>query len=437
MKKKIILRGLFTTLLAANLVACGNTDGDPVDSTDSGDEKSTVTFVSWLTEQADLDQQVVDAYKEVNPDVEVEFKYVGDNQTDNYYQQVDLMLLGDEDVDIVMTAAFAEHSQRADSGVYMPLDELFEDEGVDPYEEYEDGFVAPVDGNIYGIPGDAKSWLIYINKDKLDEAGLEVPPLDWTWEDFEEYAIALTDDDTTGSYFHNWDHFNYLNQWSLKLGNPIINDDGSLAFDDPKFKEFLEYRVALEDEGVMVPYETILATQSTYRDRFFNEEIAMFPIGSFLIAELDNVESFPHDFTTAFAMLPRDVDAPAGRTYTDLLYYSVPAGSENAQEAYDFLRFYTTEGGRIKGANLPTARGENKMDYVEQMITEEEYYDLESLEKVFTNPDWRDNPNTEAPPYQKPLADMMVEEASKYYLGEEDIDTVIDNMMRRGEQIVE
>ncbi len=31
-----------------------------------------------------------------------------------------------------------------------------------------------------------------INKDHLDEAGLEVPPLDWTWEDYREYSKALT-----------------------------------------------------------------------------------------------------------------------------------------------------------------------------------------------------------------------------------------------------
>lgn len=428
MKKSKIIKGLFAGILSLGLAL-------PMQNVNAQDNK--VTFISWLTEQADLDQQVVDAYKEVNPDVEIEFVYVGDNQTANYYQQVDLMLLGGEDADIVMTAAFAEHAQRADSGVYLPLDEYFEGESIDPYESYGDGFVAPVNENIYGIPGDAKSWIVYMNKDKLEEAGLEVPPLDWTWEDFAEYAEALTDENTTGGYFHNWDHYNYMNLWSLKMGNPIINEDGTLAFNDPKFQEFLEYRKGLEETGTIVPYQTILATQSTYRDRFFNEEIAMFPIGSFLISEIDNVEAFPHDFTTTFAMLPKDVDGESGRTYTDLIYYSIAAGSDAPQEAYDFLRFYTTEGAKIKGVNLPTARGEDKLEYVHQMITDESYYDMEALDAVFNNPDWQDNPNTQAPPYQKPLADMMVEEVSKYYLGEADISTVIENMMNRGQQIVD
>ena len=420
---------LLMSLLVLSLAACGSKKGDD-------EEGKKIVFVSWLSEQKDLDQKVVDAYKEVNPDVTVEFQYVGDNQTANYYQQVDLMLLGDEPIDIVMTSAFAEHSQRASAGVYKALDEFFENEGVDPNEVYDDGFIAPVNEKIYGLPGDAKSWLVYINKDKLDAAGLDVPALDWTWDDFAAYAQALTDDETTGSYFHNWDHYNYMNLWSLKLGNPILNDDGSLAFDNPKFKEFLEYRKDLEDKGFMTTYQTIIATQSTYRDRFFNGEIAMLPIGSFLIAELDNVDAFPHDFVTTFAPLPRDASAPEGRTYTDLLFYSVANSSKNPQEAFDFLRFYTTEGMTIRAQNLPTQRGADKMYFVENMISDAAYYDVEALTNVFNNPNWLDNPNTKAPSYQKALADVMVEEVSKYYLGENDVDTVISNMMKRGADVI-
>lgn len=433
--------GLATALL---LAACGN-GGETAESADNGSEATSeqtasgnkVTFVSWLTEQKDLDQAVLDAYLEENPDANIEFKYVGDNQTANYYQQVDLMLMGGDEIDIVMTGSYADYAQRADSGSYLAIDEYFESEGVDPYETYISSLVAPVNDELYGIPGDAKSWIVYINKDKLEEAGLEVPPVDWTWEDYAEYAEALTTDETVGSYFHTWDHYNYLNIWSLRLGNAIINEDGTLAFDAPEFKEFIEFRKQMEEEGINLPYQTIKATNSTYRDRFFNEEIAMLPIGTFLIPELDNVDSFPHDFETTFAMMPRDADAPEGRTYTESLYYSIANSSDAPQEAYDFLRFYTTEGAKIKSVNLPSQAGEDKMEYVNAMVDDTTLVDMDALATVLNNPKWEDNPNTTAPAYQRQLTDMMVEEVEKYFLGNEGIDTVINNMMTRGQQIID
>ncbi|AZP04839.1 ABC transporter substrate-binding protein [Jeotgalibaca ciconiae] len=431
--------GLTTALL---LAACGG-NGDSGNAGSGTDEGSTeasgnkVTFVSWLTEQKDLDQAVLDAYLEENPEADIEFVYVGDNQTANYYQQVDLMLMGGDEIDIVMTGSYPDHAQRAASGSYLALQEYFDNEGVDPKEEYIDSLIAPVNDTLYGIPGDAKSWIVYMNKEKLDEAGLEVPPVDWTWEDYAEYAEALTEDGTYGSYFHTWDHYNYLNIWSLRLGNAIMNEDGTLAFDAPKFKEFLEFRKKMEEDGVQMPYQTIKATNASYRDRFFNGEIAMLPLGTFLIPELEDTSSFPHDFETTFAMMPRDVDAPEGRTYTEALYYAIASSSDAPQEAYDFLRFYTTEGAKIKGVNLPTKADEDKMEYVNLMVEDDTLVDMEALETVLNNPQWEDNPNTTAPAYQRQLTDMMVEEVEKYFLGNDDVDTVIQNMMTRGQQIID
>lgn len=40
----------------------------------------------------------------------------------------------------------------------------------------------------FRIPGELKYNLILINKDRLDAAGLSVPSIDWTWEDYRSYA---------------------------------------------------------------------------------------------------------------------------------------------------------------------------------------------------------------------------------------------------------
>ena len=60
------------------------------------EKEVTLRFVSWNSNYADLDQKVADAYKELHPNVTVEFEYYGDMQSAEYYKKVDLMVVGGE-----------------------------------------------------------------------------------------------------------------------------------------------------------------------------------------------------------------------------------------------------------------------------------------------------------------------------------------------------
>lgn len=449
MKKSIGVMKFFVTVLLSTMIlsGCGETGNNAetpggTSEVDVGDipledTGKKVTVVSWQTALSDQNQQILDAYYEEFPEApEIEFVYVGDNQTDNYYTQVDLQLMSGEEIDVVMAGSYIDHAQRAATNVYLPMDVFFEDEGISPTEEYISSFIAPVNDEIYGLPGDGKHWLVYINQDLLEKAGLDLPPFDWTWDDFAEYAETLTTDEAYGSYFHTWDHLNYINMFSVKLGNPIMdNEDYTLEIDHPKLVEFLEFRKNLDDAGFSTPYNTIIATQSTYRDRFFNGEIAMLPMGSFLIGELEDTTSFPHDFVTTFASMPRDSESPAGRTQSESNYYSIAAESDNPKAAYDFIRFYTTEGAKIKGTDFPVKEGENVEAYINSMVDDDTLVDTEQLAKVFNHEDFTPNPNTNAPSYQKEIGDIIIEEAEKFYLGETSIDEAVSNMMQRGEAV--
>ena len=41
-----------------------------------------------------------------------------------------------------------------------------------------------IDGNIYSIPYEANCVVTHINKDIFEEAGIELPDYDWTWDEF-------------------------------------------------------------------------------------------------------------------------------------------------------------------------------------------------------------------------------------------------------------
>lgn len=407
---------------------------------DTKDGKTNLRFVSWLSAYKDQDQKAAQAYMKEHPDVTVTFDYYGDMNSTEYYKKVDLMVMGGEDMDILMASAFPEHAQRAASGAYLPLDDYFVKEGVKPEDAYST--ISKVNDKIYGIPGDLKSWFVVLNKNYLDEAGLPVPDLNWTWDDYREYANKLTRGEGVskryGSYFHSWDHYDYMGMWSNYPDNPMFNADmTAVNFDHPMFKEWLQFRYDMENaDKCQVPYADVKSMNMNYRDKFFNGQIAMLPIGSFLLPELAAQDKYPHDFVTTFAPMPAWKDAKPGTTFTESDFYSVSKTSKHPQEAYDFLRFYTTEGMQIRGVSLSAEKGIDKMESLKQQIGDEKYVDMDALEKVMNNPDWKDDIYKNVPPYNKEMSAMMVDECSKFLLGTDTLDNTIAAMMKNGTQMM-
>ena len=247
MCKKITALFLLSTVGLTALAGCGgsSTESSQVTTAPDGSEKINLRFVSWLSDQEEQDKAVAAAYEALNPNVSVTFEYIGAMVATDYYKTVDLMLMGGEAMDVVMTAAYPEHAERASAGSYLPLDDYFKAEGVNPEEAYT--IYSPVNDKLYGIPGDVKSWFVLLNKDMLEEAGLDVPALDWTWDDYRVYAKALTVGEGVnkryGSYFHSCDHYNYLGVWSTKTDNPIIKSETEMNFKDPNYADLLQFRI--------------------------------------------------------------------------------------------------------------------------------------------------------------------------------------------------
>lgn len=447
MNKKKMFAAVMASLMTASMLAgCGSSSSSTAASapagsgTTSSDEQINLRFVSWQTDYQDLNEAVAEAYTKEHPNITVTFDYYGDMTATEYYKKVDLMVMGGEEMDILMTSAFPEHAQRAGSGAYLPLDEYFEAEGVVPEEAYS--IIQKVDGKIYGIPGDLKSWFVLINKDMLDEADLEVPSLDWTWDDYREYAKALTKGEGAskiyGSYFHSWDHYDYMGMWSTYPDNPMFKEDMSgVNFDDPDFKDWLQFRYDLENvDKSSMPYADVKSMNMNYRDKFFNGQIAMLPIGNFIVPELDDQDKYPHDFVTTFAPIPAWGDAEPGTTYTESHFYSVSKTSKHPQEAYDFIRFYTTEGMRIRGISVSAEAGIDKMEFVDMQIEDPTYIDTEALSAVMNNPNWKDLVYANVPTYNKEMSQLMLDQCANFLLGSSTIDDTIDSLMTQGAQLM-
>ena len=423
------------TKAAETTAEAGTTQG-----AEDNQEEITLRFVSWQTNHDAGNQKVAEAYKKLHPNVTVQFDYVGDMNSSDYLTKTDIMLMGGEPIDILMTANYAQYTVRAMSGSYLPLDDFMKEEGITAEDAYN--VILKVNDQTYGIPGEMKYNLVLINKNMLDEAGLEVPALDWTWDDYHEYAKKLTSgsgaDTKYGSYFHSWGNCNLWGISSSKDGSTYFNDDETLTFDNPDFAKFLQMRYDMENvDHCSTPLADVKALNMNYRDQFFNGNIAMLPMGTFMLSDIGN-EKYSPDFVTTFARQPLwDKD---GKHYNvaGATMFAIAKTSEHPKEAYDFLRFWTTEGVNLKGMFISNEKGASKMDSVNQIINGfKDKVDVEALTKVMEDPDWVVSFETYTPEYQSEIDSILTEETDKYLLGSQSLDDTIKNLMDRGNEVIE
>ncbi|MGI5900358.1 MAG: ABC transporter substrate-binding protein [Christensenellales bacterium] len=433
---------LAAILIAASLAGCANSgSGGSSQGSSSGDSQEAVTlrFVNWQSNFSEEYALLAQEYNKLNPNVTVVMEYVGDMNSTEYLKKVDLMLLGGENVDIVGASSATHHSPRALSGQYLPLDDFFAAEGV----EAEDIYTAQtrVDGKTYAIFTDTKPRIVLINKDMLDEANLPVPPLDWTWDDYREYAQKLTKgegaDKVYGSYFHAWSASNQFALHTVKVGSQWFDEDGQL-FLAPAFKTWMQFRYDLENvDKTSMPLSDIKSLNLAYRDQFFGEKVAMLPMGSFMLPEIGS-ELYPHDFITTFAPLPVAEGGTKGMTFTPAIGYSIAKNSKHPQEAYDFLRYMTTEGVNMLGIGFSAEEGADKKESIDRMLQGAEHLvDIEALERVMNNPDWQDNVDDIIPEYFSQIDTMILEETDMYLLDAQTIDDMMKNIEEKGQKIID
>ena len=429
----MVLLVLFTAVGAA--FAGGQQEG----AVEESDGPVAITFLSWLKNQETDVQALIAAFEDANPNIVVEHEIPIDNDANEFLNKIDLMLASGETADVVLQPNVSGHVARAQRGVFLPLDPYAEAEGVDLDDTYS--VIVEVDDSVYGISANSSPWYVMINKDHLDEAGLPVPDMDWTWEDYREYAEILTEGEGAnkryGSYMHGWGFFNHLALFSTKLDTPYYKEDGSLNFDDPTFREFLKFKYEMENEdGSQVPLFEVKASQLAYMDMYTNERASMVPMGSWTLGLLQDKETYPHDFRTAIASFPRWEDAPAGRVPSGVTILSIAEQSEYPEQSYEFIRFYTTEGQQYR-KTISTEIGADNSAAVDAMLGSDpdETFDVDSVLTFFNNR--ADNVSVYTPPYHGRIDAVFAEEAEKYMVGGQTLDEAIENMISRGEAVVE
>lgn len=408
------------------------------------EEKEPITL-RFFCNDVPLDAKIKEIcaeYTRRNPHVNIE---VIQSAASDYGTKVDTTIMSGEQLDICYFNTTQDYIARASQGEFLDLTDFIKEEGYDSINDLYILDTTIEDGGVYALPGDIKPWFVWINQDDLDAAGLEVPPLDWTWDDYEEYAKKLTwgegADKHYGSLLFTWQHYNILYTYNKLDGAPYQDEEGNLRLDDPAFRESLEFRYRLEQEDkASMPLSDLLASNMDYRSIFLSGKCSMLLMGSNVIPQIGDLENYPHTFKTTFAAMPMPSDGRKGVAYTDNRFYSIGKTTIDPEEAYKFLRYFTTEGILAKGASFASdiASQGTVEETIDRMVADApEMFDKEQLLKVMQNPDLIQNFWTTANKYTGEIATAYDSVAQKAVMGEISIDEAIETAIKQCQQILD
>jgi multiple sugar transport system substrate-binding protein len=341
MKRKYAAAAGIAVVATLSLAACsGGTEAAPEE--ESG--PVTLTLSGWGLDTTPEFQALADAFHEENPDVTVELMGY-DAAEYNTLITADLAAGSGPDIitqkEVKFVPTFVEGGQLLDvSDIELP-------EGISGAGSYE------VDGTAYAVPYRNDSWVLYYNKALFDAAGVDYPDGSWTWDDYNEAAVALTEGvaesggTAKGAYQHRWQ--------SALQGFANAQSDADILEGDYEYMEpFYDNALQLQTDGAMIDYNTSAANQLTYQGEFGKQNAAMMAMGTWFVATLiaQQASAEADDFEWGIAPIPQADDSTAGLdntpvTFGDPTGFGINAAIDESkvEAAKDFLAFAAGEQG--------------------------------------------------------------------------------------------
>lgn len=340
-----------TATTAFSAYGCGGSESD------SG--KTQIRFATWdVAEDVDLQQSLVDKFNEEHDDIEVTLEAYGSE----FDTKISAGMGSGDTPDVMYMWNYPSYSAGLE-----PLDEFIAGEG----EEYKADFYEALwdynslDGATYGIPIGFTTHCLFFNKDIFDEAGIEYPTADWTWDDLQTAAETITDKTGVQGFAFQmkpdpYDFEMYL--WSN--GTAYCDEEGNLdgSLNSDASKEVFQMFQDMEKAG----YAT--ATEGDGTDEFRAGNAAMYIYGSWSIDTL-NEDGVNYGVTTIPAFADAGQDSVSILSSSGL---SMAADCENKEAAWEFIKYWTSAECNIEriGTELPVL---NSVVESEGIMDQEEY----------------------------------------------------------------
>jgi multiple sugar transport system substrate-binding protein len=314
-----------TVLLALVVMAlpCATTPSQAQD-------KVTLRITNWAgVDEAAEFQVIVD---EVNASQD-RFEIIYEPKPADYYTQLQTALAGGEAADLFWLDQ--DHMEWAYDGVLLDLTDYLANDTRDVAnpDDYFPGIwqIVALNDGVYGLPWIAAPVVLYYNKDIFDEMGMEYPTADWTWDQFRDAAIALTNEDHYGFTMNGWPPV-HMFIWSF--GGEVISEDLQTSpLDTPEAMAGAQFYADMIYNEECCPSEETIAEQG-FGEMFKAGQVAMFMGGA--ADDLDRVEGL----NVGVSPVPQGANGE-NITFAWSAATVINADTEHPDEAYEALVLLT------------------------------------------------------------------------------------------------
>lgn len=309
-------------------------------------EPVTVTWATWINTDTPFWQETIAAFQELHPNITIEVQSVPNEEMfDKFLAQIaagnppDTAYVSDW-----MTGALAQND-----GLY-PLDDFIAKSTLINTEDYVPAYLQPsqVGGVQYGLPFAGETTMLFYRTDRFEEAGLDPNSPPTTWEEFQQYAEALTD---TANAKYGFAVFApeaayYFYPWLWQAGGEQLNPDdpNDVIWDSPEGQRAADFYANLAQYS---PPDLLNATSWDGRVPFANGDVAMYMAGTWFAGTL--MTEFP-DATGLWASAPLPQDARCATTIAGD-HLVIFKAARNPEAAYKWIEWLSSPENMI-GYNL-------------------------------------------------------------------------------------
>lgn len=372
-------------------------------------------------------EEMVKAFNETHKNIVVKPAYQGD-----YYQNHAKVLSA-------VTAGNQPDVTMVEAGVVGTFADAKVLEDLGPYaKDMEAKYIPGLMGNsywkdkLYAVPFNRSTPLLYVNKDKLKEAGLD-PAGPKTWDELIEYSRKLTkkEGDKTKTYgFSTPIDIWFYEALVFQNGGSILSEDGKrLAINNEAGKAPLKLWTSMVKEGIMKnpPGEKYNAWDVAKQD-FLNGQVAMIFTSTGDLQAIESNAKF--NVGTAFLPAGKTYGAPTGGANLVMLAKS---SDEEKKAAWEFIKWMTdtpqTADWSLASGYMPATT-----EAVESKQMQDVYKERPNLKVAIDQLEYA-KARPMAPGY-KELQEVIMAELQRAMLGQATPDEAMAAIQKKAEKIL-
>ncbi|WP_379216260.1 ABC transporter substrate-binding protein [Paenibacillus sp. GCM10012303] len=440
-ERRVLGSLLAMTLLGGTLAGCVPTEKKSGDQPDAGTNKTEalqnveLRFAWWGSQgRHDRTLKAIEKFQQLHPNIKIKPEYTS---FDGYWEKLSTQVAGNNAPDL-MQMSVLYIKEYTDRGVLADLTPYANKEiQVADLNKEVIANQGTVGGKFTGLPvSDNASVLIY-NKEMYQQAGVEPPKLDMTWEEFFAKAREVKSklgDKVYGAFdmSASLEAFMY---YAFSVGDTMYKGN-RLGYSDQTFRNWLKMWDDARKEGI-VPTAAMTASFLPLGNFDPNKDALMkgivpiigpqftatFPAYENVMKDKIDMVSYPKDKHTGSVLLPA-------------MFLSMSAKSKHPKEAAMFLDFFLNSKEAADVLEIERGLPENKkiLEYLTPRFNDRDKKMMNMLEHVTGNkPGMYDG----GPKGTGEVTKLFEQTVQKLQFGKASIDDVVAEFRKEADKIFE